>query len=160
MKQASRCRNSSRKVSRSGNTRVWRSALVPLANVSLKALNTLSTPPCSNAHIPHQHKAFVQNGDNADNGNHADRLLVHWLTAGENTTKSQYQNLKRSWEVVWSSLLSRWQAVLCQIPFHWVNQFLLWTCVLSEVSKVTKFIEGGDGHLFEDEDIKRLLQGG
>ncbi|GAB1287525.1 Periostin [Apodemus speciosus] len=28
-----------------------------------------------------------------------------------------------------------------------------------EVSKVTKFIEGGDGHLFEDEDIKRLLQG-
>nr|XP_012603568.1 periostin isoform X2 [Microcebus murinus] len=28
-----------------------------------------------------------------------------------------------------------------------------------EVTKVTKFIEGGDGHLFEDEDIKRLLQG-
>nr|XP_012996364.2 LOW QUALITY PROTEIN: periostin [Cavia porcellus] len=28
-----------------------------------------------------------------------------------------------------------------------------------EVSKVTKFIEGGDDHLFEDEDIKRLLQG-
>ncbi|MBZ3891393.1 Periostin [Sciurus carolinensis] len=29
-----------------------------------------------------------------------------------------------------------------------------------EVTKVTKFIEGGDGHLFEDEEIKRLLQGG
>ncbi|XP_025779838.1 periostin [Puma concolor] len=28
-----------------------------------------------------------------------------------------------------------------------------------EVTKVTKFIEGGDGHLFEDEEIKRLLQG-
>ncbi|KAK2112719.1 hypothetical protein P7K49_012466 [Saguinus oedipus] len=29
-----------------------------------------------------------------------------------------------------------------------------------EVTKVTKFIEGGDDHLFEDEEIKRLLQGG
>ncbi|EHH28960.1 Periostin [Macaca mulatta] len=29
-----------------------------------------------------------------------------------------------------------------------------------EVTKVTKFIEGGDGHLLEDEEIKRLLQGG
>uniref|UniRef100_G3T4M0 Periostin n=1 Tax=Loxodonta africana TaxID=9785 RepID=G3T4M0_LOXAF len=28
-----------------------------------------------------------------------------------------------------------------------------------EVTKVTKFIEGGDGHLFEDEEIKILLQG-
>nr|XP_040137513.1 periostin isoform X1 [Ictidomys tridecemlineatus] len=28
-----------------------------------------------------------------------------------------------------------------------------------EVTKVTKFIEGGDDHLFEDEEIKRLLQG-
>uniref|UniRef100_A0A2K6N2W9 Periostin n=1 Tax=Rhinopithecus bieti TaxID=61621 RepID=A0A2K6N2W9_RHIBE len=28
-----------------------------------------------------------------------------------------------------------------------------------EVTKVTKFIEGGDGHLLEDEEIKRLLQG-
>ncbi|XP_049634425.1 periostin [Suncus etruscus] len=28
-----------------------------------------------------------------------------------------------------------------------------------EVTKVTQFIEGGDGHLFEDEEIKRLLQG-
>ncbi|XP_045695152.1 periostin isoform X6 [Phyllostomus hastatus] len=28
-----------------------------------------------------------------------------------------------------------------------------------EVTKVTKLIEGGDGHLFEDEEIKRLLQG-
>ncbi|KAG8524748.1 Periostin, partial [Galemys pyrenaicus] len=28
-----------------------------------------------------------------------------------------------------------------------------------EVTKVTKFIEGGDGHLYEDEEIKRLLQG-
>lgn len=49
-----------------------------------------------------------------------------------------------------SSLLS-----LC-----YINQFLLYTCILSEVTKVTKFIEGGDGHLFEDEEIKRLLQGG
>ncbi|EPQ17951.1 Periostin [Myotis brandtii] len=29
-----------------------------------------------------------------------------------------------------------------------------------EVTKVTKLIEGGDGHLLEDEEIKRLLQGG
>ncbi|XP_072466502.1 periostin isoform X8 [Notamacropus eugenii] len=28
-----------------------------------------------------------------------------------------------------------------------------------EVTKVTKFIEGGDAHLLEDEEIKRLLQG-
>ncbi|XP_028903806.1 periostin isoform X1 [Ornithorhynchus anatinus] len=28
-----------------------------------------------------------------------------------------------------------------------------------EVTKVTKFIEGGDTHVFEDEEIKRLLQG-
>ncbi|KAB1267494.1 Periostin [Camelus dromedarius] len=32
--------------------------------------------------------------------------------------------------------------------------------IITEVTKVTKFIEGGDGHLFEDEEIKRLLQGG
>lgn len=40
-----------------------------------------------------------------------------------------------------------------------VNQFFAVTCILSEVTKVTKFIEG-DGHLLEDEEIKRLLQGG
>lgn len=46
------------------------------------------------------------------------------------------------------------------LSFCYINQFLLYTCILSEVTKVTKFIEGDDGHLFEDEEIKRLLQGG
>lgn len=40
-----------------------------------------------------------------------------------------------------------------------VNQLFAITYILSEVTKVTKFIEG-DGHLLEDEEIKRLLQGG
>lgn len=39
-----------------------------------------------------------------------------------------------------------------------INFFAI-TCILSEVTKVTKFIEG-DAHLLEDEEIKRLLQGG
>lgn len=54
---------------------------------------------------------------------------------------------------------NRIKSLICCQMFS-VNQFFFAiTCILSEVTKVTKFIEG-DGHLLEDEEIKRLLQGG
>lgn len=63
--------------------------------------------------------------------------------------------------LVWNLLFGR-----CHYVSHQISSLLLHKptsavnmCILSEVTKVTKFIEGGDGHLFEDEEIQKTASG-
>lgn len=147
---------------------VWKNECMTLSHLSHWLKSAWRPWTCCLCHLApvlifHTSKrSSSKTGVKANSGSHVDCLLVYWLTAGKNTVpNANIKNLQRAEQwVVWSPLLSRKQYVSCQIPFYWVKQFLLWTCTLSEVSKVTKYIEGGDGHLFEDEEIKRLLQGG
>ncbi|KAB1267493.1 Periostin [Camelus dromedarius] len=61
---------------------------------------------------------------------------------------------------VYKPIIKKYTKIIDGVPVEITEKETREERIITEVTKVTKFIEGGDGHLFEDEEIKRLLQGG